>query len=29
MVNLADRVGALDGRLVVDPAQLRAEFPCA
>jgi signal transduction histidine kinase len=29
MVNLADRVGALDGRLAVDPTQLRAEFPCA
>jgi signal transduction histidine kinase len=29
MVNLADRVGALDGRLAADPTQLRAEFPCA
>jgi signal transduction histidine kinase len=29
MVNLADRVGALDGRLAVEPTQLRAEIPCA
>ena len=29
MVNLADRIGALDGRLVLEPTQLRAEIPCA
>jgi signal transduction histidine kinase len=29
MVQLADRVGALDGRLTVEPTRLRAEFPCA
>ena len=29
MVNLADRIGALDGRLVVEPTRLRAEIPCA
>jgi signal transduction histidine kinase len=28
MVQLADRVGALDGRLVVEPTRLRAELPC-
>jgi signal transduction histidine kinase len=28
MVELADRVGALDGRLAVEPARLRAELPC-
>jgi signal transduction histidine kinase len=29
MVQLADRVGALDGRLAVEPRRLRAELPCA
>ena len=29
MVQLADRVGALDGQLAVEPRRLRAEFPCA
>ena len=29
MVQLADRVGALDGRLSVEPTRLRAELPCA
>jgi signal transduction histidine kinase len=29
MVQLADRVGALDGRLAVEPTRLRAELPCA
>jgi signal transduction histidine kinase len=29
MVQLADRVGALDGRMAVEPRRLRAEFPCA
>jgi signal transduction histidine kinase len=29
MVQLADRVGALDGQLTVGPRRLRAEFPCA
>ncbi len=29
MVQLADRVGALDGSLVVEPTRLRAELPCA
>ena len=29
MVQLADRVGALDGRLTVEPTRLRAELPCA
>jgi signal transduction histidine kinase len=29
MVQLADRVGALDGQLAVDPTRLRAELPCA
>jgi signal transduction histidine kinase len=29
MVQLADRVGALDGRLEVGPTRLRAELPCA
>jgi signal transduction histidine kinase len=29
MVQLADRVGALDGQLAVEPTRLRAEFPCA
>jgi signal transduction histidine kinase len=29
LVQLADRVGALDGRLVVEPTRLRAEIPCA
>ncbi len=28
MVQLADRVGALDGRLTVEPTWLRAELPC-
>jgi signal transduction histidine kinase len=28
MVGLADRVGALDGRLMVEPTRLRAELPC-
>jgi signal transduction histidine kinase len=28
MVGLADRVGALDGTLAVEPTRLRAEFPC-
>ena len=28
MVQLADRVGALDGRLAVEPTRLRAELPC-
>jgi len=28
MVELADRVGALDGRLAVEPTRLRAELPC-
>jgi signal transduction histidine kinase len=28
MVQLADRVGALDGRLTVEPTRLGAEFPC-
>jgi signal transduction histidine kinase len=28
LVQLADRVGALDGRLVVEPTRLRAEVPC-
>jgi signal transduction histidine kinase len=28
MVQLADRVGALDGRLSVEPTRLRAELPC-
>jgi signal transduction histidine kinase len=28
MVQLADRVGALDGRLVVEPTRLHAELPC-
>ena len=28
MVQLADRVGALDGRLTVEPTRLRAELPC-
>jgi signal transduction histidine kinase len=28
MVHLADRVGALDGRLAVGPTRLRAELPC-
>jgi signal transduction histidine kinase len=28
MIQLADRVGALDGRLEVEPRRLRAEFPC-
>jgi signal transduction histidine kinase len=28
MVQLADRVGALDGRLTVEPTRLQAEFPC-
>jgi signal transduction histidine kinase len=28
MVQLADRVGALDGQLTVEPTRLRAEFPC-
>jgi signal transduction histidine kinase len=29
MVQLADRVGALDGDLAVEPRRLRAELPCA
>jgi signal transduction histidine kinase len=29
MVQLADRVGALDGGLAVEPRRLRAELPCA
>jgi len=29
MVQLADRVGALDGRLEVEPTRLQAELPCA
>jgi signal transduction histidine kinase len=29
MVQLADRVGALEGRLTVEPTRLRAELPCA
>jgi signal transduction histidine kinase len=29
MVQLADRVGALDGRLDIEPRRLRAELPCA
>jgi hypothetical protein len=29
MVQLADRVGALDGKLDVKPRRLRAELPCA
>jgi signal transduction histidine kinase len=29
MVQLADRVGALDGRLSVEPTRLHAELPCA
>jgi signal transduction histidine kinase len=29
MVQLADQVGALDGRLVVEPTWLRSELPCA
>jgi signal transduction histidine kinase len=28
MVQLADRVGALDGRLAVEPTRLRSELPC-
>jgi signal transduction histidine kinase len=29
LVELADRVGALDGRLTVEPTRLRVELPCA
>jgi signal transduction histidine kinase len=29
LVHLADRVGAVEGRLVVGPTRLRAELPCA
>jgi hypothetical protein len=29
MVQLADRVGALDGQLTVQPTRLQAELPCA
>jgi signal transduction histidine kinase len=29
MVHLADRVGALEGRLAVEPTRLQAELPCA
>jgi len=29
LVHIADRVGALDGRLEVGPTRLRAELPCA
>jgi signal transduction histidine kinase len=28
LVQLADRVGALDGRLTVEPTRLHAELPC-
>ena len=28
LVQLADRVGALDGRLLVEPTRLKAELPC-
>ena len=28
MVQLADRVGALNGRLMVEPTRLQAELPC-
>jgi signal transduction histidine kinase len=28
LVHLADRVGALEGRLIVEPTRLRAELPC-
>ena len=28
MVQVADRVGALDGRLEVEPTRLRVELPC-
>jgi len=28
MIQLADRVGALDGQLAVEPTRLRAELPC-
>jgi hypothetical protein len=28
MVQLADRVGALDGGLAVEPTRLQAELPC-
>jgi hypothetical protein len=28
MVQLTDRVGALDGSLAVEPTRLRAELPC-
>jgi signal transduction histidine kinase len=28
MVQLADRVGALDGQLAVEPTRLRVELPC-
>ena len=28
MVQLADRVGAMEGRLAVEPTRLRAELPC-
>jgi hypothetical protein len=29
MVHLADRVGAVGGRLHIEPTKLRAEIPCA
>jgi signal transduction histidine kinase len=29
MIQLADRVGALDGRLTIEPTRLQAELPCA
>jgi signal transduction histidine kinase len=29
MVQLADQIGALDGRLAVEPTRLRSELPCA
>jgi hypothetical protein len=29
MIHLADRVGAIGGRLEVEPTTLRAEIPCA
>jgi hypothetical protein len=29
MIHLSDRVGAVGGRLEVEPTALRAEIPCA
>jgi hypothetical protein len=29
MIHVADRVGALGGRLEIEPTTLRAEIPCA